>query len=81
MQALRRWLDATKWSQAELARRVGVSSAQISRLLVGERNVSRPLALALEQVTTDAFRSGEVATAPLRSADLLQPDGVREGSR
>lgn len=79
MSAIRTWLDAANWSQAELARRAGLSPAAISRFVSGERAVSRPFAMAIEQVTADAYRAGEVSVAPLRAIDLvtqaLRPTG------
>lgn len=33
--------------------------------------MSLPFAIAIEQVMTDAYRSGEVSVAPLRAIDLL----------
>ena len=71
MEEIRSWLISAKWSQAELARRTGLSTTAISKFISGTRTVSRPFALAIEQATTDAFRSGEVAVAPLRAMDLL----------
>ena len=71
MEEIKLWLTAAKWSQAELARRTGLSTATISKFISGTRTVSRPFALAIEQATTEAFRSGEVAVAPLRAMDLL----------
>lgn len=71
MSAIKEWLDAAGWSQAELGRRAGLSPAAISRFISGTRDVSRPFAMAIEQVTTDAFRTGEVKVAPLRALDLV----------
>lgn len=73
MSQIRAWLDAAGWSQAELARRSGLSPAAISRFIAGSRKLPRPFAMAIEHVTTDAFRVGEVKVAPLRADDLV-PD-------
>ena len=75
MTTLSTWLDRTGWSRSELARRLGLSLAQVCRLASSNpetsRPISKPIALAIEKVTTDAFAAGEVHEAPLRVADLL----------
>lgn len=70
MSAIKEWLDAAGWSQSKLAERAGLSPAAISRFISGTRVVGWPFAVAIEQVTTDAYRLGEVSVAPLRANDL-----------
>lgn len=58
---LQRELDSREWSQAELARRSGLKSAQISRVLNRERKVTlwfcRKVAPALEMQEADVLKA------------------------
>jgi len=64
----------------DVAKRAGLSPAAISRFISGNRGLSRPFAMALEQVTTDAYRLGEVSVAPLRANDLAPLDTAKDDS-
>lgn len=50
-QTLRYFQERNNWTQAELARRLGISPQYLSDLVAGRRNLSPRLALALERVT------------------------------
>lgn len=65
------------WDQAELARRSGVTTAQISRIITGERKtgpeVSRKIARALHLPPEEVFRQ-----AGLLPRQSLQSPGLEE---
>jgi len=70
-------LDNRGWNQAELARRSGNTTAQISRVMTGEQHpgptVARKIARALHVPAEEVFRrAGLLPTTP------KQPEGTEE---
>ncbi|HOF87545.1 MAG TPA: helix-turn-helix transcriptional regulator [Armatimonadota bacterium] len=74
---LQREMQSRGWNQAELARRSGTTTAQISRVMTGEQRpgptVSRKLARALHIPPEEVFRR-----AGLLPATQRQPEGTEE---
>ena len=78
MNTLNKWLlnelEIREWSQADLARRAGVSRAAISDILSGKRNLGRDLAISI----------AEVLKLPLedvfRAAGILPPEPAQDNT-
>ena len=66
MKAFRAWVEATGWSQKELAEALGVSQAHVSRILAGRRVPSDRLKVRI------AEKSGGAVPA----SDWLPPSEV-----
>lgn len=67
----RKYLLDNGWNQTVAAARLGMSEAQISRVLNGSRAIGELMALRVERATADLFLSGR-AIRPLRAAEILE---------